>query len=105
VENRRKNMSGSQRSVFGSFVATGAQQDVTASVGFRPTKVRLWNTSTNIGLEWQNSMADASGLKTLAAGTRTNVTANGITPLAAGFRVGTDSVNVAGNTVHFEATN
>jgi hypothetical protein len=97
-------MSGSQRSVFGSFTATGAQQDITV-VGFRPTSVKLQNTSTNIALEWQNSMADAAGLKTIANGTRTNITSAGITPLATGFRVGTDSVNVAGNVVHFEATN
>jgi hypothetical protein len=50
-------------------------------------------------------MPDASGLKTVAAGTRTNITSAGITPLSTGFRVGTDSVNVAGNVIHFEATN
>jgi hypothetical protein len=97
-------MSGGERTVRGVVTGTGASLDV-RTVGFRPTKVVLRNATSNIMLEWVNSQADAAGFKTLAAGTRTNITSAGITPLSNGFNVGTDSVNTAAQVIHYEATN
>lgn len=97
-------MSGGERTVRGVITGTGALLSIT-KVGFRPTKVVLRNTTSNIMLEWTDSLADAAGFKTVAAGTRTNITSAGITPLANGFSVGTDTVNTAAQVIHFEATN
>jgi hypothetical protein len=87
-------MSGSNRYVSGVIRGTGASLDV-KTVGFRPTKVNVYNLGTNIGLSWCRALPDASGLKAVAAGTRTFVTSAGITPLANGFNIGTDSTNTA----------
>ncbi len=87
-------MSGATRYQCGVVRGTGASLDV-KTVGFRPAKVHLYNLGTNISLNWCMSMPDASGLKALAAGTRTFVTTAAITPLANGFNVGTDSTNTA----------
>jgi hypothetical protein len=87
-------MSGGRNYATGIVRGTGASLDV-KTVGFRPSKVRVYNLGTNIGLEWTMAMPDASGLKAVAAGTRTNITSAGITPLATGFNIGTDSTNTA----------
>lgn len=94
--------SGGHRCVRGSFVATGSALNVD-TVGGRPILVKLFNLTSNIMLEWQDSMGDASGRKTVAAGTRTNIASAGITPRANGFGLGTDSINTAGQLVHYEA--
>lgn len=92
--------SGANRSVFGSFVGTGAQLDI-RTVGFRPSKVSLYNETGLVSAEWTNTMADAAGLKRVTAGDMTKMSA-GITPLADGFRVGTDAdLNVVGEKVHY----
>jgi hypothetical protein len=94
--------SGGHRCVRGSFKGTGSALNVD-TVGGRPILVKLFNLTTNIMLEWQDSMGDASGRKTVAAGTRTNITSAGITPRANGFALGTDSINTSGNEIHYEA--
>lgn len=98
--------SGAARSVRGSYVATGAQLDVT-KIGFRPSRVELLVFSgTKVGVKavWQDSMPDASMHKSVAAGTNSVVTTNAVTPLAGGFRMGTDAdLNNSGDVVHFTA--
>jgi hypothetical protein len=92
--------SGSNRSVFGSFVGTGAQLDI-KTIGFRPSLVKLWNETGLVTAEWTKTMADAAGMKRVTAGDLTKMSA-GITPLADGFRVGTDAdLNVAAEKVHY----
>jgi hypothetical protein len=96
--------SGVQRTVRGSFNGTGAQLDI-RTVGFRPKSVKLVNQTGLATAEWQEGMADASMAKRVTAGTMTFPTANGITPLADGFRLGADAdMNVAAELVHYEAT-
>lgn len=94
--------SGVRKSYRGSFIGTGAQLDVKV-VGFRPKSVELINVTGNLTGKWTESMADASMVKQITDGTQSFITANGITPLADGFRVGTDSINTAAQTVHFIA--
>jgi len=91
--------SGVQRSRNQIFFGTGAQKDV-LGVGFRPRHVRLMNEN-GITLEWFDHMADASAFKSVAAGDKTFVTTNAITPLNDGFRIGTDSINGAGEKIHY----
>lgn len=87
--------SGGNRTRTGAVIGTGADIDVDL-VGFRPQWVRVFNVGSDDMMEWVERMADASAMKTVAAGTRTLITTLGITPRAAGFRIGADAdVNVA----------
>jgi hypothetical protein len=90
--------------VRGAFDGTGAQLDV-RTVGFRPRAVKLLNSEGLCTLNWHSPMPDASGYKTITAGTESFITSNGITPLSDGFRLGADAdLNVAGELVYYEAT-
>ena len=59
------------------------QQTVTAAqftiaVGFDPKYVRGSNVSERVDIEWFNGMSQNTALKTVAAGTRTQITALGV---------------------------
>ena len=95
--------SGVQRTVRGVVKGTGASLDV-KTVGFRPSYVKLFNKTSRVGLEWNDTMADEESLKTAADGARTVVTSGAISPLSNGFRLGTDSVNAADEDLCWEAT-
>jgi len=86
----------------GSFVGTGSSLDVKLP-GFQPKYVKL-RTSV-IELEWWEGMPAASGLKSVNHDSTqlSLVTSNGITPLADGFTIGTDSVNGSGTVCYFLA--
>lgn len=87
----------------GSFEGTGAALDIT-KVGFRPRVVKVFNKDGLCTLYWNKAMPDASGYKTITAGTESFITSNGITPLAGGFRLGADTdLNVSGEVCYFEA--
>lgn len=78
----------------GSFLGTAAELTV-SKVGFRPKRVELVGAN-NIMFVWHDGMADASAQKTVAAGTRTQITSAGITPTSSGFTLGADgALNVA----------
>lgn len=95
-------MSGTQRTFQGTFSGTGASLNID-TVGFKPTRVVLINVTGLSKLEWIAPMADASGSKEATAGDKTFITTGGITPRPAGFNLGTDAFNGAGNVIHFEA--
>ena len=98
-------MSGGSRLVTGSFIASGALQDVPL-VGFRPRKVVVYNSSVPGQITWLKDMPDNSGIKEVAAGTKTYITSNGLAPNATadGFSFGADAtLNQAGNLCFFEA--
>lgn len=97
--------SSNSRSYRDSVTGTGAALNVT-KVGFRPKRVRLFNVGAGLceGY-WQDTMPDASMVKRVTAGTMSFPLTNGITPLANGFTIGADAnLNVAGQVIHFEAT-
>ncbi len=80
----------------GRYIDTGTAAAFNITCGFKPRYVRVINLTDREEIEWFEGMADASALKTVAAGTRTLPTTLGITPLANGFTVGLDTlVNVA----------
>lgn len=88
----------------GSVTGTGSALDVT-KLGFRPRVVKLINKDQPATLYWNKEMPNASGLKEVAAGTKTFPTTNGITPLANGFRIGAlANINVADQVIYFEAS-
>lgn len=84
--------SGGIRKVNKVVAGTGAQLDV-KGFGFRPNHVVIVNLTSLIRLEWHSGLPDASGIKQVQNGDGTYVTSAGITPLADGVRIGTDSVN------------
>ena len=95
--------SGVQLSKNGAVTGTGASLNVT-SVGFRPRRVTLFNSGGLATSEWTDSMADASALKRVTAGTLTFPLTLGITPLANGFTIGADTdINVSGELIHWVA--
>ena len=65
----------------------GAAADTTFVCGFAPRLVRFHNLTDRISDEWIEGMAAASALHTVAAGTRTLETTNGITIVGNGFSV------------------
>lgn len=92
--------------ITGTVEGTGAAINV--ETGFKPSRVEILNEAADISLLWTDTMDDAAGLKTLKAGSQAFIAANGVTPYAgtrgdtsAGFTIGTDSVNVSGNTLHY----
>ena len=64
-------------------------------IGFVPRHVIVSNATDRVKLEWNENMADAEAIKTVAAGTRTRITTLGITPLSDssghGFTIGLDT--------------
>ena len=81
-------------------VGTGADM-IVDSVGFKPRVIDVLNVDTGDRLEWRETMADDSAVKTLASnGVNSVVTTDGITPRDAGFALGADSdVNAAGKAI------
>lgn len=90
--------------VIGRLLTTVTPAVVTIVLGFRPRKVRVVNLVNRNELEFFEGMAQNSGLKTLAAGTRTVVTTTAITINDNGFTMGVDAdVYVINNQLTFEA--
>lgn len=92
----------------GSIVATGAALDI-RTLGFTPRKVKVVNKTSLASLEWQEALGAAAGFKQVAAGTRTLVSADGITALTGenpGFTIGAlaDINDAAGEELVWEAT-
>lgn len=74
------------------------------TTGFRPRVVRVMNVTSRDQMEHFEGMTDATGLKTVAAGTRTLAGSNGITIHDDGFTVGLDAdVNVVDEQISWEA--
>lgn len=81
--------------VVNRYVARYLEDDTAAAftldVGFTPRSVRVINLTSRHEMEWFEGMDDASALKTVAAGTRTLITSNGITVSGTNVTVGLDT--------------
>jgi len=78
-----------------SYLDTGTTAAYTFTCGFKPRYVKVINETDRNAIEWFEGMADAEGIVTVAAGTVTLVTSNGITVSDSGFIFGLDTdVNV-----------
>lgn len=75
----------------GKFLDTGTVAATKITTGFRPRYVRVQNLTSRDSMEWFEGMTAAHGFKTVAAGTRTAVTSNGITVADDGFTIGLDT--------------
>lgn len=80
----------------------GAAAAATFTVGFTPRVVRFHNVTDRISDEWMTGMASASSIHTVAAGTRTLETTNGIAVSGVTFTV-TATTMVASKTFVWEA--
>ena len=93
------------RMATGAYYDTGtvAAYDFT-DLGFKPRYVKVTNETDRTSIEWVEGMADSEGIVTVADGTGTLVTTNGIIPLSRGFTFGLDTdVNVTSKQCNFIA--
>ena len=93
------------RMATGTYLDTGTVAAYTFStLGFKPRYVKVTNETDRTSIEWVEGMADAEGIVTVAAGTRTLVTSDGITVNSRGFIFGLDTdVNVTNKQCNFVA--
>ena len=100
---------GASSSVHRTGVFIGGAAPVTVAsekVGFRPSRVHLWNETTNSQAWWEETMADDSMQKVVGStGVSSTVAANGITPTYSGFTLGVGDTDVVndGDVIRFEA--
>lgn len=95
--------SGGSRTFVGGFRGTGAIINID-TLSFKPRRVELINIDSEDSLRWQQGMVDDSGYKSIAAGTNSFVTSDGVTPRPQGFAIGAETdINVSGEEVLFTA--
>lgn len=101
--NTQSNTTGVSNFAVGKVVTDGgAAAATTFTLGFTPRKVRFVNLTDRITDEWFEGMASASSLHTVAAGTVTLETTNGIAVSGNTFTV-TATTMVASKTFYWEA--
>jgi hypothetical protein len=77
--NTQVNSNGVMQFATGNITTDGAAAAAaTLTLGFSPRVVRFHNVTDRISDEWYSGMASASSIHTVAAGTRTLETTNGI---------------------------
>lgn len=81
----------------------GAAAAATFTVGFIPRIVRFHNLTDRISDEWYEGMSAANSMHTVAAGTRTLETTNGITVGTDGTFTVTATTMVASKSFFWEA--
>lgn len=93
---------------------TGTGAAINVDCGFVPAYIKVINVTDKISLEYWDTMAADAGLKIAPVATSptasemTVVSSNGITLTGSsdnfqGFKLGTDSVNGSGDTLHIVA--
>ena len=75
----------------GRYIDTGTVAAFTITTGFQPRYVGVFNVTSRDSMEWFEGMTDDTGLKQVAAGTRTLAASLGITVSATGFTMGLDT--------------
>jgi len=92
-----------QRAV-GRYIQSATAAAFTIVCGFKPRYVKVVNVTSRDMMEFYEGMTDAYGIKTVAAGTRTLASTNGITLTSDGFTVGLDTdVNVTAEQISWYA--
>lgn len=102
--NTQSNSNGVVNYAVGKVVTDGgAAAATTFTLGFAPRKIRFVNLTDRIQDEWFEGMSAANSLHTVAAGTVTLETTNGITVSGNTFTV-TATTMVASKSFFWEAT-
>lgn len=97
ITSSQNNGDGIVRFASGNYLNDGTVAAFDITCGFTPRYVCVQNETSRDGMEWFEGMANAEAVKTVAAGTRTLITSNGITPLDDGFTIGLDTDVVVTN--------
>lgn len=101
--NTQTNSNGVGNFAIGKIVSdAGAAAAATITLGFVPRYVKFVNLTDRITDEWFEGMASASSLHTVAAGTMTLETTNGIAVSGSSFTL-TATTLVASKTFYWEA--
>jgi len=96
----------------GGFTQATTAVAVNVACGFVPRKVVIENESERVLMEWDDTMANGEATIQVAAGTRTLISANGVTPIAGssstkqGFTIGLDTAgtfNIASKVMKWTA--
>lgn len=91
----QKNPLNTTRISTGRYITSSTAAAFNIDLGYAPRYICIENVTSGDKMEWYEGMADASAVKTVAAGTRTIITSLGLTPSNKGFTVGLDlDVNV-----------
>lgn len=102
--NSQTNSNGVSHRACGKIVTTSASAAaLTISLGFTPREVNFHNFTDRISDQWLEGMASAESLHTVANGTRTLETTNGIAVSGNSFTL-TATTMVASKTFYWEAT-
>ncbi len=97
------NSEGVLRRAWGTITTTAAAATaLTETLGFEPKHIRFINATDRIQDEWFQGMAAASSIHTVAAGTVTLETTNGITVVGNTFSL-TATTMVASKVFYWEA--
>ena len=91
TQSQAKNSASVLQMVVGNYITSAAAAAITITVGFQAKYVKVVNETDRIEMEWYEGMADAEGIKTIANGTRSIITSNGITVAAKTFIIGLDT--------------
>lgn len=91
--------------MFASGVVTGAGSALDVKKpGFKPSYVRLLNLTKKVQVDFVDTMAAATGQKTVDSGGGTTdistISSGGVTLLADGFTIGTDVMD-ASDVIHY----
>lgn len=79
----------------GRYLSAATAAAITITLGYKPRVVRVYNVTSGDMMEWFEGMTAGHAVKTVAAGTRSIITSNGITVSDGGFVIGLDTdVNV-----------
>lgn len=88
------------RMASGTFIEDSSAVAFTVTVGFKARYVEVTNEDDRTSMRWYEGMADAEAIVTVANGTVTLVTSNGITVSARTVIIGLDTnVNVVSKNI------
>jgi hypothetical protein len=101
--NSQTNVDGVVRKARGKIVTTSASAEaLTITLGFAPLKVKFVNATDRIQDEWYEGMASAESIHTIANGTVSLETTNGVAVSGNTFTL-TATTMVASKTFYWEA--
>ena len=101
--NTQSNAMGVVNHAVGQIVTdSGSAADTTITIGFTPRVVRFHNLTDRISDEWYEGMSAYNSLHTVAAGTRTLETTNGISVSGSTFTVKAATI-LASKSFYWEA--
>lgn len=91
ITSTQVNSDGVVRLAVGRYLDTGTVAAFTITTGFKPLYILVQNVTSRDKMEYFDGMTADTGVKTVAAGTRTLSASTGITQLDYGFTMALDT--------------